>query len=130
MPTLVLEFGAKWHWQKLLPEKSKTSIRFHSNFGMGKKIVFGDDDEVTTIPTLPDEQLMEANEESSDDDVVEETASSAPFKRGYMADDDSDDSDEAPEEVSVSTSKGKTMELYEVQKNAAKQYILCLDVDR
>ena len=97
---------------------------------MGKKIVFGDDDEVATIPSLPDEHLMGANEESSEDNVVEETTSSAPFKRGYMADDDSDDSDEAPEEVSVSTSKGKTMELYEVQKNAAKQYIVYIDVDQ
>ena len=88
---------------------------------MGKRIVFGENDEVATTPTLPEEQVIENHEDSSDNESVEEQPARFPPKSSFMGDDDSDDSDEAPEEVSVASSKGKTMELYEVQKNAAKQ---------
>ena len=88
---------------------------------MGKRIVFGESDEVIATPTLSEEPVIEDHDNSSDNESVEEQPSRIPLGRGYMGDDDSDDSDEAPEEVSVAKSKGKTMELYEVQKNAAKQ---------
>lgn len=88
---------------------------------MGKRIVFGENDEVTATPTLPEEHVVENHDDSSDNESVEEQSARIPPRRGFAGDYDSDDSDEAPEEVSVATSKGKTMELYEVQKNAAKQ---------
>lgn len=80
---------------------------------MGKRILFGDDAEVIS----PIEQEEEAvYSEEDEEDSEEEQPISVPAKTSESSEEDSDD---APEEVSTSGLKSRTMELYEVQKRAA-----------
>ena len=82
---------------------------------MGKKIVFGDDDEM--VPMVPQEAKESEAKPTTSEDVNTVPNRSNVSKR-Y---DSSDDSDDAPEEVSVTNSKSRTLELYDAQKKAALQ---------
>ena len=82
---------------------------------MGKKIVFGDDDE--TVPAVH----QEANDNETNE-AQEKIASTVPSSLSASKRyDSSDDSDDAPEEMSVTNSKSRTLELYDAQKKAALQ---------
>ena len=97
---------------------------------MGRRITFDDDgeaihsseDEALLQGSEESEQPVEESEQSESDDAVVEESSSAVKPSQVSREDDSSDSDEAPEEVSVSSSKAHTMELYERQKQAALSY--------
>ena len=82
---------------------------------MGKKIVFGDDDEA--VPLVPQEAEESATKVTPSEDANTVLNHRSAPKR-Y---DSSDDSDDAPEEVSATNSKSRTLEMYEAQKKAALQ---------
>ncbi|KAK8800805.1 hypothetical protein WA588_001636, partial [Blastocystis sp. NMH] len=82
---------------------------------MGKKIVFGDDDEA--LPLAPQEAEENATKVAASEDASTVPSRPSAPKR-Y---DSSDDSDDAPEEVSATNSKSRTLEMYEAQKKAALQ---------
>ena len=82
---------------------------------MGKKIVFGDDDEA--LPLAPQEAEENATKVAAFEDASTVPSRPSAPKR-Y---DSSDDSDDAPEEVSATNSKSRTLEMYEAQKKAALQ---------
>ena len=80
---------------------------------MGKRTLLGDEDGV--IPPMEQENdtiVREENEEYSE----EEKRTQMPVRTLESSEEDSDD---APEEVSTSGLKSRTMALYEVQKRAA-----------
>ena len=80
---------------------------------MGKITLLGDEDGV--IPPMEQENdtiVREENEEYSE----EEKRTQMPVRTLESSEEDSDD---APEEVSTSGLKSRTMALYEVQKRAA-----------
>ena len=80
---------------------------------MGKRTLLGDEDGV--IPPIEQEndtRDREENEEYSED----ERHTQIPLRTLESSEEDSDD---APEEVSTSGLKSRTMALYEVQKRAA-----------
>ena len=82
---------------------------------MGKKIVFGDDDEA--LPLAPQEA-----EENATKVAASEYASTVPSRpRAPTRSDSRDASDDAFEEVSATNSKSRTLEMYEAQKKAALQ---------
>ena len=77
--------------------------------------MFGDDE--GTVPLVPQEdEEKNAKVTPSEDPTAVSNRSSAPKRY-----DSSDDSDDAPEEVSVTNSKSRTLELYDAQKKAALQ---------
>ena len=77
--------------------------------------MFGDDDEA--VPLVHQEAEESETKEIASEDV--HTVSNRPSAAQRY--DSSDDSDDAPEEVSVTNSKSRTLELYDAQKKAALQ---------
>lgn len=80
---------------------------------MGKRTLLGDEDGV--IPPI-DQEIDAKDEEENDEYSDEEKHMQRPMKTLESSEEDSDD---APEEVSTSGLKSRTMALYEVQKRAA-----------
>lgn len=95
---------------------------------MVKRITFDSDgDEIEEFGDGVNEENENLSEEDSniedndeDDSKVEEVPSQ-PIRNYY---DDSDDDDDAPEEVSMSSSKARMMDIYKTQKESTIAYIV------
>lgn len=84
----------------------------------GNAVPSSDEAIVSSEESEEEQPVEEREDEESSDEVVEET-SSKKQKAQPMGEDYSSDSNEAPEEVTVSSQKAHTIQLYEKQKEAA-----------